>query len=214
MPHPKFIVFDGLDGAGKSTGISAVADVLRAAGHEVVFTREPGGTSLGEKLREIVLLDKSLTLSPEVEAMLMAAGRRAHVEDVIQPALSRGAYVLCDRFSDSTRAYQGAKGVSDDFLSSLENLSHPGLSPGLTILFDIPVHVSRQRLAKTGKEPDRFESRDDDFFAAVRKVYLGMAARTPEAYKVVDATMSVESVRDSCVEAVLQSMKPRRSSRP
>ncbi len=191
MNRGKFITFEGVDGAGKSTHIAAACDWLRARGHTVVSTREPGGTPLGEKLREL-LLHQPMHL--ETEALLMFAARREHMALVIEPALARGDWVVSDRFTDASFAYQGGgRELSLSKLQALEQWVHPSLQPDLTLLFDVQLAVARERLNRA-RTPDKFEQEKDDFFSRVRDAYLARAASLPDRIKVVDATMSVEQV--------------------
>ena len=191
MHHPRFITFEGIDGAGKSTHIAHVAALLRAAGHTVVTTREPGGTALGESLREL-LLHQGMHL--ETEALLMFAARREHLAQVIEPALARGDWVISDRFTDATFAYQGGgRGLSLDKLAALEAWVHPRLQPDLTLLFDVPLEVARKRLAAS-RSLDKFEQEKADFFAATQAEYLRRAAAFPERFRIIDATVSIAEV--------------------
>ena len=191
--HPgKFITLEGIDGAGKSTHIPELADRLRHAGHEVLITREPGGTALGERLRELLLHQP---MHPETETLLMFAARREHLEQVIQPALRRGVYVISDRFTDASFAYQcGGRGVAIDKLHQLEAWVQGDFQPDLTLLFDVPVDVSTLRLAAT-REPDRFERERGDFFARVRSAYLERAAQYPQRFRVIDSGKPLDEVK-------------------
>ena len=188
----KFISFEGIDGAGKSTHIGFVADLLAARGKTVVSTREPGGTPLGEALRE-VLLHQSMHL--ETEALLMFASRREHVAQVIAPALARGDWVISDRFSDASFAYQGGgRGLDRSKLEALEQWVHPELQPALTLLFDVPLAVARARLDAT-RTLDKFEQEQADFFAGARAESLRRAEQFPQRIVVVDSTQSIEAIR-------------------
>lgn len=188
----KFISLEGMDGAGKSTHIPAIIAQLQMRGVEVVSTREPGGTKLGEQLREILLHEP---MHPETEAMLMFAARREHIAQVIQPALLRGAYVLTDRFTDATYAYQcGAKGVSAEKIMQLEQWVQMGLHPDITLLFDVPPEVSLKRLA-SARTPDKFEQEGLAFFAHLRTSYLQRAAQFPQRFRVIDANQTLEKVK-------------------
>lgn len=188
----KFISLEGMDGAGKSTHIPDIITQLQQRGVEVVSTREPGGTKLGEQLREILLHEP---MHPETEAMLMFAARREHIAQVIQPALARGAYVLTDRFSDATYAYQcGAKGVSAEKIMQLEEWVQMGLQPDITLLFDVPPEVSLQRLA-SARTPDKFEREGLAFFAQLRTSYLQRAAEFPQRFRVIDANQTLDKVK-------------------
>ena len=188
----KFITFEGMDGAGKSTHLPWFADVLRQRGFDVVVTREPGGTPLGEQLREILL---NQPMSIGTEAMLMFAARLEHVEQVIKPALRAGKWVISDRFSDASFAYQGGgRGLDWDKLSQLEQWVHPDLQPDLTLFFDVPVEVARQRLANN-VSLDRFEQEQSDFFERVRAGYHRRVQENPQRYAVIDAAQTLELVK-------------------
>ena len=176
-PHRgKFITLEGMDGAGKSTHIPNIIAILEARGLEVVSTREPGGTELGEQLRALLLHE---SMHPETETLLMFAARREHIANVIAPALARGAYVLSDRFTDATYAYQcGAKGVSSAKIKQLETWVQGDLQPDMTLLFDVPVEISLARLA-SAREPDKFERENAAFFDKLRQAYLMRAKENP-----------------------------------
>ncbi len=192
MTYGKFLTFEGIDGAGKSTHIDFVASLLRARGLSVVVTREPGGTPLGEKLREL-LLHESMHL--ETEALLMFAARREHLAQVIEPALLRGDWVISDRFTDATFAYQGGGRKLDlDKLRVLEQWVHPHRQPDLTLLFDVPLEVARARLDAT-REQDKFEREKADFFAATRAEYLRRAAEFPLRFRVIDSTKPIPDIQ-------------------
>ncbi|MGA8862273.1 MAG: dTMP kinase [Gallionella sp.] len=188
----KFITFEGVDGAGKSTHIAWFADSLRNRGLEVVVTREPGGTQLGEQLREILL---SRPMSIGTEALLMFAARLEHIDQVIKPGLRAGKWVISDRFSDASFAYQGGgRGLSWEKLSQLEQWVHPDLQPDLTLYFDIPIDVARQRLANN-VSLDRFEQEQADFFERVRAGYHKRVQEHPQRYAVIDAAQNIENVK-------------------
>ncbi|MGO8753963.1 MAG: dTMP kinase [Gallionellaceae bacterium] len=189
----KFITFEGVDGAGKSTHLEWFVENLRSRGREVVVTREPGGTPLGERLREILL---SQAMHAETEALLMFAARREHIEQVIRPALQRGIWVISDRFSDASFAYQGGgRGVPIEKLEQLERWVHADLQPDLTLLFDIPVQVARQRLSNNATL-DRFEQEQDIFFEKVRQAYLQRYRKHPERFALIDAARTLDEVRE------------------
>jgi dTMP kinase len=188
----KFITLEGMDGAGKSTHIPTIIAALKARGIEVVSTREPGGTRLGEQLRALLLHD---AMHAETETLLMFAARREHIETVITPALKRGAYVLSDRFTDATYAYQcGAKGVSASKIKQLEKWVQGKLQPDLTLLFDVPVEISMKRLI-TAREPDKFEREDAKFFEKLRSAYLTRAEENPTRFRVIDANQALDKVK-------------------
>jgi dTMP kinase len=198
----RFITFEGIDGAGKSTHIGFVTDLLKDAGKTVVSTREPGGTAVGEKLRELLLHEK---MHLETEALLMFASRREHLAQVIEPALARGDWVLSDRFTDASFAYQGGgRGLPLDKLDRLEQWVHPHLQPDLTLLFDVPLAVARERLDAT-RTLDKFESEEAAFFERCRNEYLRRAAENPGRIAVIDSTRSIEGVRDA-LRSVLEKL--------
>ncbi len=193
MATGKFITFEGIDGAGKSTHIAFVAELLRARGLTVVTTREPGGTALGESLREMVLHQ---TMHLETEALLMFAGRREHLAQVIEPALARGDWVISDRFTDATFAYQGGgRKLALDKLDVLEQWVHPHLQPDLTLLFDVPLEVARARL-DAERTLDKFEQEKADFFAATRAEYLRRAGQFPQRFRILDSTRAIAAIQD------------------
>ena len=189
----KFITLEGIDGAGKSTHHGWLVDALRQRGITLVATREPGGTPLGEKLRGL-LLTESMHL--ETEALLMFAARREHLDKLILPALERGDWVLSDRFSDASFAYQGGgRGLSREKLETMEAWVQGDLLPDLTLLFDVPTEVARARLAAAGNSPDRFEREQQEFFERVRLAYLERAQREPRRIVRIDATRPVAEIR-------------------
>jgi len=190
----KFITLEGIDGAGKSTHLAWLADRLRQRKIAACVTREPGGTGLGEKLRQI-LLDKDQTMNLETEALLMFAARREHLDKVIEPALARGEWVVCDRFTDATFAYQGGgRGADWSKLRILEQWVHGFLQPDLTLLFDLPPELGKQRAGNV-KIPDRFEQEQHDFFQRVREGYLRRAQEAPARMRVIDASRSVGQIQ-------------------
>lgn len=188
----KFITFEGVDGAGKSTHLAWFAETLRERGLDVVVTREPGGTPLGEQLREM-LLNQSMSIG--TEAMLMFAARLEHIVQVIKPALQSGKWVVSDRFSDASFAYQGGGRKMDwDRLKQLEQWVHPDLQPDLTLFFDVPIEVARQRLANNATL-DRFEQEQSDFFERVRAGYHRRVNENPQRYAVIDGAQSLDKVK-------------------
>ena len=189
----RFITFEGIDGAGKSSQIAAFVAWLERKGRVVEQTREPGGTELGERLREL-LLHQPMHL--ETEAMLMFAARREHLAERILPALEAGRWVVSDRFSDATYAYQvGGRGLDPAKFAALEQWVHPGFQPALTLVFDLSPERAAQRLAGTGNAPDRFERERRDFFERVRAAYLERAAKDPGRVRVIDADRDPDSIR-------------------
>jgi dTMP kinase len=195
-----FITLEGMDGAGKSTHIPTILNLLAASGREVVATREPGGTPLGEQLRELLLHQE---MHVETESLLMFAARAEHLQQLILPALARGAIVLSDRFTDASYAYQcGARGLPLAKMQALESWVQGDLQPDLTLLFDVPVEVSLQRLAGA-RTPDKFEAQGAEFFARLRGQYLARAAEFPQRFRVIDANRSLEQVKKSVEEIIL-----------
>jgi dTMP kinase len=201
----KFITLEGIDGAGKSTHLAWLADALREQGREVIVTREPGGTLLGEKLRALLLAE---AMQGETETLLMFAARAEHLATVIRPALARGAWVVCDRFTDASFAYQGGgRGVAEEKIAALESWVQDGLQPDLTLLFDVSVEVSRQRLQNAGNPADRFEREQLDFFSRVRAMYLRRAARSAGRVHVIDASQPLAKIREQ-LERILALAAP------
>lgn len=195
----KFITLEGVDGAGKSTHIPAIVSALEARNIEVVVTREPGGTSLGEALRELLLHQ---SMHPETETLLMFAARREHIAQVIEPALKRGAYVVSDRFTDATYAYQcGGRGVQPEKICALETWVQADLQPDMTLLFDVPIEVSTQRLANA-RSPDKFERENSEFFSRIRTAYLQRAQDHPQRFRLIDASQSLDSIKKLLEEIV------------
>lgn len=195
----KFITLEGMDGAGKSTHIPSIIEMLKTRGHEVVSTREPGGTPLGERLRELLLHE---SMHAETETLLMFAARREHIANVIKPALERGAYVLSDRFTDASFAYQsGAKGVPANKVEILEQWVQEDLQPDLTLLFDVPVEVSIARLAGA-RSPDKFERESAEFFTKIRNAYLQRANQNPQRFRVIDASKPLDEVAKAVKDIV------------
>ncbi|MHB8622953.1 MAG: dTMP kinase [Sulfuricaulis sp.] len=203
MARGLFITLEGGEGAGKSTNLAFTRDWLQRAGYEVVVTREPGGTKLGESIRDILLHRFEPDMSPESETLLMFAVRAEHIAKVIRPALAAGKIVLCDRFTDATYAYQGGgRGIPLGRITVLEDWVQGGLQPDLTLLFDVTVELGRQRAGQRS-EPDRFEQEQDDFFTRVRKVYLARAASDPRRVRLIDASQSLPRVEHQ-ISAVLE----------
>ncbi|MCG7983118.1 MAG: dTMP kinase [Candidatus Thiodiazotropha lotti] len=191
----RFITVEGGEGAGKSSNLDYIRNLLNSAGKQVVFTREPGGTPLGEAIRDLLLGHQHTGMADDTELLLMFAARAEHLQQKIIPALQQGQWVLCDRFTDASYAYQGAgRGLASDRIASLEHFVQGELRPDLTLLLDLPVE---QGLARAGKrsEPDRFEKQAMSFFEKVRAGYLEIAAREPHRVKIVDASKSLETVQ-------------------
>jgi dTMP kinase len=196
----KFLTLEGLDGAGKTTHLTWLVDTLRGRGHTVVQTREPGGTPLGEKLRALLLSDP---MHLETEALLMFAARREHIAQVIEPALAGGDWVVCDRFTDASFAYQGGgRGLARQKLTVLEQWVQNGLQPDLTLLFDVPTDLARSRVTGMGRELDRFEREQAEFFERVRGEYLVRAAGSAGRIRVIDAARSLPEIHKSLEEVI------------
>lgn len=187
----KFITLEGMDGAGKSTHIPHIIAHFNARGVEVVSTREPGGTVLGEQLRNLLLHE---SMHPETEALLMFAARKEHLVRLIEPALARGAIVISDRFADASFAYQcGGRGVDFEKMERLEQWVQGALQPDITLLFDVPVEVSLKRL-QGARSPDKFEQEGAEFFGRIREAYLRRAARFPDRFRIIDSDRPLEAV--------------------
>lgn len=203
MMRGRFITLEGIDGAGKSSHLRWVARYLRSRGIRVKVTREPGGTPAGERLRRLVLGSRH-RLHAETETLLMFAARREHLAKVIAPALKRGVWVVCDRFTDATYAYQsGGSGVAWEKIDALERWVHPGLQPDLTILFDVSPAIGRRRTARKRKR-DRFEREQEAYFKRVRSAYLRRARAKARRIRVLDARESLNQVKKE-LEKILSS---------
>ncbi|HSD17329.1 MAG TPA: dTMP kinase [Thermomonas sp.] len=204
--HPRLISIEGGEGAGKSTVLSALREALQAAGEEVVSTREPGGTPLAERIRELLLGGAGEPVHPQTELLLMFASRAQHVREVVLPALQRGAWVISDRFTDSSYAYQGAgRGLDEAFIATLER-QVVGIEPGLTLLLDLGVAHGRERTRGRdligGSAPDRIECERDEFFERVRDCFLARAAAHPDRFRVIDASPEAATVAASALAAL------------
>jgi dTMP kinase len=209
LSQPRLITLEGGEGAGKTSAITAIRDRLQTEGHEVVLTREPGGTPLAERIRELVLNPQDEALAAETELLLMFASRAQHVRDVVRPALRRGAFVVSDRFTDSSYAYQGAgRGLDPEWIAALERRA-VGLKPGLTLLLDLDVREGRARTAGRDLWPDRIESEQDDFFERVRAGFRARAAAEPQRFRVIDAAQppaGVGAAVDDAIAAYLRTL--------
>jgi dTMP kinase len=205
-----FITLEGPEGAGKSTNRDYIAAQLRAAGLDVVLTREPGGTPLAERIREVLLAPSDEAMDADAELLLMFAARAQHIARVIRPALQRGAVVICDRFTDATYAYQGGgRGLPEARIATLEAFVQQGLQPDLTLVFDLPVEIGLARATARGRL-DRFEQEGRAFFEAVRSAYLARAATDTQRYRIVDAAQPLADVQralDALVPLVLESAR-------
>ncbi|MEQ8428377.1 MAG: dTMP kinase [Gammaproteobacteria bacterium] len=198
----KFITLEGIEGAGKSTMLNFISEQLQQAGNEVVVTREPGGTRVGEKLREILLDNSNTQLSDDAELLIIFAARAQHLQQVIRPALNAGQYVLCDRFTDASYAYQGGgRNMSTERIRQLEDWAQQGLKPDLTILFDLDVATGLRRAGKRG-DADRFEQEHVDFFERIRQCYIDRASAEPERFRVIDAASTVDNVKQQILEVL------------
>jgi dTMP kinase len=206
MKAGRFITLEGIEGAGKSTVAKFAREFLQGRGITVCLTREPGGTPLAERVRQLVLDRQGEPITPTTETLLMFAARGLHLENLIRPALARGEWVVCDRFTDATRAYQGAgRGVKDEFIEMLATHVQRGLKPDCTLLLDLPVATGLERVRlRSGAAPtDRFEEEPARFFERVRNEYLTLAQAEPRRFRVINATGTVEQVQEA-VAAVLE----------
>ena len=193
---------EGIEGAGKSTNIDYVGRLLAAAGKRIVHTREPGGTPLGEELRNLLLGHRHDGMADDTELLLMFAARAEHLYKVIWPALKAGQWVLCDRFTDATFAYQGGgRGIPREHIAALEQWVQDELRPDLTLLLDVPVELGLQRAGRRS-DPDRFEQQQRSFFATVRDAYLAIARDEPARVKVIDASRSLDEVQRQIRDAI------------
>ncbi len=208
----RFITFEGVEGVGKSTQIAHAAEHLRSRGIEPLVTREPGGTVLAEKLRVLVLDPQHGPVGATAELLILFAARASHVAEVIRPALAQGRWILCDRFTDTSEAYQGGgRGVNPAWIRQLAEIAHPGLAPDLTLVFDALAVVTHARLSGRGAGHDRIEAEDAAFFERVRNAYLAIAAREPRRLRIIDATRPAEDVASevaSLLDAALAAARP------
>ncbi len=196
MMAGRFITVEGIEGVGKSTNLAFIEHFLEQRGLAVTMTREPGGTPLGEELRELLLAHRHEGMASDTELLLMFAARAQHLAALIRPALARGAYVVCDRFTDATYAYQGAgRGIPEARIATLESWVQGELRPHLTLLLDVPVAVGRQRAAQRAGDDDRFEREAETFFERVRACYLERARREPRRFRVIDASRPLAEVQ-------------------
>ena len=200
----RLVTLEGGEGAGKSTVLDALRAELEGQGHEVVCTREPGGTPLAERIRSLLLDPAHEPPSPHAELLLMFASRAQHVRETVLPALARGAWVLCDRFTDSSYAYQGGgRGLDDAFIATLER-EVVGIRPGLTLLLDVPVEEGRARAGGREQAADRIERERDEFFERARATFLARAAAEPDRFRIVDARRDARSVADAACALLRQ----------
>ncbi len=207
-----FVTLEGPEGAGKTTNRQFLADHLQQAGYQVVLTREPGGTGLAEKIRELLLARHDESMAVDTELLLMFAARAQHLQQLIRPALAQGKIVLCDRFTDATYAYQGGgRGIDQQRIAVLENFVQGQLRPDLTVLFDLPVEVGMARARQRGAL-DRFELEQQEFFAAVRNNYLQRAQAEPKRFRLINAGLPLEQVQQQLLP-LLQEMGARLNDR-
>ena len=201
----QFITVEGTEGVGKSTNMAFIERWLKDAGKELVITREPGGTDLGEKLRAVLLDAKEQSMCDDTELLLMFAARAQHLQEIILPALDAGKWVLCDRFTDSTYAYQGGgRGISMDRIAQLEQWVQGDRRPDMTLILDLPIDIGLERAGKRSA-PDRFELEKHDFFNKVRDTFLARAEENPQRYAVIDASPSIDKVQQS-IQTILEKM--------
>ena len=206
MTAGKFITLEGIEGVGKTTHLAFIADRLQQQGHTVILTREPGGTRVGEAIREILLHGKDMQIDSMAELLLMFAARAQHLQEVVRPALAKGQYVLCDRFTDATYAYQGGgRGLSMADIGVLETLVQQQLQPNVTLLFDASVQTGLSRAKKRG-EPDRFEAETVSFFERVRQTYLDRAREQPQRFRIIDAEQTLVAVEQQ-IAAILETLR-------
>ena len=197
MEAGKFITFEGIEGVGKSTNIAHLTRAIEKRGHTVLTTREPGGTPMAERIRDLVAEHGDESMPDIAELLLVFAARALHVNNVIQPALAAGTWVICDRFTDSSRAYQGGgRGLPQEDINLIAKWVHGDLRPDLTILLDTPVETGMSRAGQRG-DPDRFEIERSEFFMRVRETYLGLAEAEPDRFVIVDATQDLDTVKQT-----------------
>ena len=199
MKKGLFITLEGIEGAGKSTVVDFIEDFLTKEGHDVIKTREPGGTVIGEQIREILLKNENYTLTYDTELLLVFSARAQHIQEVILPALSSGKTILCDRFTDASYAYQGGgRGIDESRINLLEKWVQGDLRPNLTLLFDLDVSIGMQRTKKRS-DADRFEREEINFFEKVRNTYLERAKKEPQRFRIINSASSLENVKEQTV---------------
>ena len=199
MKKGLFITLEGIEGAGKSTVVDFIEDFLTKEGHDVIKTREPGGTVIGEQIREILLKNENYTLTYDTELLLVFSARAQHIQEVILPALSSGKTILCDRFTDASYAYQGGgRGIDASRINLLEKWVQGDLRPNLTLLFDLDVSIGMQRTKKRS-DADRFEQEEINFFEKIRNTYLERAKNEPQRFRIINSALSLENVKEQIV---------------
>ena len=208
----KFITIEGTEGAGKSTNLSSIEKVLNDFDISYIVTREPGGTAVGEELRSVLLKNESINISGQTELLLMFASRMQHINDVIKPALKLNKWVICDRFTDASYAYQGyGRQLNLSFISSLENLVHPDVQPDLTLILDVPVHIAMGRVHDRGNL-DRFEQEDVAFFNRVRAGYKEIAKNNIDRCREIDASKDLAEVQAEVMQIIRDFCKKQSNS--
>ena len=199
MKKGLFITLEGIEGAGKSTAVDFIEDFLTKEGHDVIKTREPGGTVIGEQIRDILLKNENYTLTYDTELLLVFSARAQHIQEVILPALSSGKIILCDRFTDASYAYQGGgRGIDASRINLLEKWVQGDLRPNLTLLFDLDVSIGMQRTKKRS-DADRFEREEINFFEKIRNTYLERAKNEPQRFRIINSASSLESVKEQII---------------
>lgn len=197
----KFISIEGIEGAGKSTQLAFIQNYLSEQGKHIVVTREPGGTELGEQIRTLLLTPSTTSMSVNTELLLMFAARAEHIAQVINPALERGDWVISDRFTDATFAYQGGgRGIEQQRINKIADWTLNGLQPDITFLFDLPVDVGQQRVLSRNQGVDRFEQEKYDFFERIRTCYLDRAQQEPDRIKIIDANQSIADIQKQLIQ--------------
>ena len=197
----KFISIEGIEGAGKSTQLAFIQNYLSEQGKHIVVTREPGGTELGEQIRTLLLTPSTTSMSVNTELLLMFAARAEHIAQVINPALERGDWVISDRFTDATFAYQGGgRGIEQQRINKIADWTLNGLQPDITFLFDLPVDVGQQRVLSRNQGVDRFEQEKYDFFERIRTCYLDRAQQEPDRIKIIDANQSITDIQKQLIQ--------------
>jgi dTMP kinase len=203
MAKGKFFTFEGIDGCGKSTQLSRVAERLKSNGTHCIVTREPGGAAISEKIRELLISPDNKGMCSETELLLYLAARAQHIREIIKPAVDRGEIVLCDRFEQATFAYQGGgRGLDVEAIRVINNFATGGITPDMTFIIDIPVEVSQERLNKIGKGKDRMESAGARFFERVRACYINAASTNPQKIKLLDGTKGVDELTDEILGVI------------
>ncbi len=201
----KFLTLEGTEGAGKSTNLKCIQSWLESRGIELIVTREPGGTAISEAIREILLNTEFNTMNPNTELLLMFAARNQHIEEKIKPALAQGKWVISDRFTDASYAYQGAgRGIEYSRIAEIENWVQQSFQPDKTFVFDLPIEIGMARVRARGEQTDRFEQENIEFFDKVRNAYLNRAKQAPERYAILDASQSLDVVQKQITNHLIE----------